>query len=176
VRPALLAAALLFAVQPAPPAGGVPAAVVDHSCKPLAPFAVTLSPRGDGAHVTIDVSIRPVLEMRQVSWRWELSPELQLVGGAAEGRADGTRGALTSESVQLLVPVDGRHARAVLRVSGQFLGHDELGQPALEAVEVEQAVEWGPAPAPAQVLLTPDDETGAEIEVVAVPAALRSGR
>ena len=176
MRPALLAAALLLVVQPAPPAGGVPAAVVDHSCKPLAPLAVTLSPRGDGAHVTIDVTIRPILEMRQVAWRWELSPELQLVGGAAEGRADGARGALTSESVQLLVPVDGRHARAVLVVSGEFLGHDELGQPVLEAVEVAPAVQWGQAPPPAPLLLTRDAETGAEIEVIAVPAALRSGR
>lgn len=178
LRPALLAAALLLTVQPAPPPVGLQAAHDLCPSKPLAPLRVTVTPRGDGTgpHVTLDVAIRPVLAMQAVTWRWELSPEVQPVGGELQGTADGARDALTPGTLELLVPTDGRYARAVLRVSGVFVGHDEQGQPSHERVEVEQVTSWGVPPAPAPVVSTLDAETGAQVQVVAVPATLRSGQ
>ena len=173
----ILRPALLLTVQPAPPPVGLQAASDVRPCKPLAPLRVTVTPRGDGTgpHVTLDVAIRPVLAMQAVSWRWELLPEVQLLGGELRGSADGARDALTPGTLELQVPTDGRYARAVLRVSGVFVGHDEQGQPSLEPVEVEQVISWGLPPAPAPLVTTLDAETGAQVQVVAVPATLRSG-
>jgi hypothetical protein len=178
LRPALLAAALLLTVQPAPPPVGLQAAVDVRPCKPLAPLRVTVTPRGDGTgpHVTLDVAIRPVLPMQGVTWHWELSPEVQPAGGELRGEADGARGALTAGTLELVVPTDGRYARAVLRVSGSFVGRDDQGRPSLERVEVEQVSSWGVPPAPAPVVSTLDAETGAQVQVLAVPATLRSGK
>ncbi|HEX5009528.1 MAG TPA: hypothetical protein VFY71_03930 [Planctomycetota bacterium] len=177
LRPALLVAALLLTVQPAPLPVGLQAGRDAHPCKPLAPLRVTVTPRGDGngPQVTLDVAIQPLLAMQGVTWRWELSPEVQPAGGELAGAADGARGALTPATLQLQVPTDGRYARAVLRVSGAFVGHDEHGQPSLERVEVEQLTSWGVPAAPAPVVSTLDAETGAQVQVVALPATLRSG-
>ena len=176
LRPALLAAALLLTVQPAPPPVGLQAAVDVRPCKPLAPLRVTVTPRGDGTgpHVTLDVAIRPVLAMQGVAWSWELSPEVQPVAGELRGTADGARDALTPGTLEVLVPTDGRYARAVLRVSGSFVGRDDQGQPSLERVEVEQVIGWGVPPAPVPLVSTMDAETGAQVQVLAVPATLRS--
>src|SRR5262245_17602053 len=170
LRPVLLVAALLLTVQPAPPPVGLQAGRDARPCKPLAPLRVTVTPRGDGngPHVTLDVAIQPVLEMQGVTWRWELSPGVQPAGGELSGVADGARDALTPGTLQLQVPTDGRYARAVLRVSGSFVGHDEHGQPSLEHVEVEQVTSWGVPPAPAPVVSTLDAETGATVQVVAL--------
>ena len=100
--------------------------------------------------------------------------EVQPVGGELHGAADGARDALTPGTLELLVPTDGRYARAVLRVSGSFIGRDDQGQPSLERVEVEQITSWGVPPAPVPLVSTPDAETGAEVQVLAVPATLRS--
>jgi len=97
------------------------------------------------------------------------------LGAELRGSADGVRDALTPGTLELQVPTDGRYARAVLRVSGAFVGHDEQGQPSLERVEVGLVTSWGVPPAPAPVVTTLDAETGAQVQVVAVPATLRSG-
>ena len=178
LRPALLAAALLLTVQPAPPPVGLQAAVDVRPCKPLAPLRVTVTPRGDGTgpHVTLDVAIRPVLPMQGVTWRWELSPELQPAGGELRGEADGARNVLTAGTLELVVPTDGRYARAVLRVSGTFIGRDDQGRPSPERVEVVQVSSWGVPPAPAPVVSTADPETGAPMQVLVVPSTQRSGQ
>jgi hypothetical protein len=178
LRQALLAAALLLAVQPEPPRVGLSAFHADRSCKPFAPLAVTVMPRGDGSgpHVTLDAGIRPVLEMQGVTWHWELSPDVQRLDGALQGVADGTRGALTQSTLDVQVPVDGRYARAVLVVSGSFTGQDEQGQAVLERVEVAPLVSWGERPLPGPLVSTLDGETGAPVEMIAVPCTLQSGR
>jgi|GEM_PF-5097428 len=150
----------------------------DHGCKPLAPLAVEVTPRGTGAGpiVTLDVAVRPVLAMQAVAWRWELSPGVVLLDGQVEQAAAAGRGEVTEATVELAVPTDGRFASATLVVAGVFHGQDEQGAATDERVEVRRTTSWGAAPLAAPLVPAIDGETGAQVEVVAVPAAQRAGR
>ena len=174
---ALVGLALLLPARPMVPSAPH-AARADRGCKPLAPLAVKVAPRGaeDTAVVTLDVAVRPLLEMQQVAWRWELSPGVVLLQGEAGQVAAPGRGALTEATVQLAVPRDGRYASARLVVTGAFTGRDEQGQPTDEVVQVSHATSWGEPPVSAPLVPAMDGETGAQVQVVAVPAAQRAGR
>ncbi len=175
---ALAGLALLPSSPPPSAVHGSHAARPDRGCKPLAPIAVDVVPRGDGAgpFVTLDLAVRPLLEMQSLGWRWELSPGVVLLDGALESAADGGRGALTTATVDLAVPADGRRASARLVVSGAFVGQDENGAPVHEAVQVVRTTSWGELPAPAPLVPAVDGETGLPVQVVSVPVAQRAGR
>jgi hypothetical protein len=175
---ALAGLALVSSPAPALPARNPIPACADRGCKPLAPIAVVVAPRGDGAGpvVTLDVAVRPLLEMQVVGWHWELSPGVVLLQGESAQEAAAGRGALTEATVELAVPTDGRYASATLVVSGVFHGQDELGVPTDEMVQVARTTSWGQLPAPAPLVPAMDGESGARVEVVALPVAQRAGR
>lgn len=138
-------------------------------CKPEAPIAVTL--QSDGATsgvVSARFGIAPVLELRDVTWSWELSPDVRLLDGEAAGAAQGARGVLTEREVELSLPNDGRHHQARLVVTGVLAQDSEDdGQP--EPVTVVRSLSWGEPDPATEVVLSPDGETGALVEVAVVP-------
>ncbi len=172
--PALLLA--LMAAAP-PPSASRPAGVrVGRPCKPDGPLAVRLIVAGPlaGARVSVEVELQPVLELQAVSWCWELSPGVQLLGGAAQGTGDAARGAVTRLSAELSAPAG--QGRARLLADARFAGFDADGVRSTEEVTVVRTLEWGEPPVNAPRVRTADPEGGGLVEVVALPVAQRAGR
>jgi hypothetical protein len=169
------------------------------SCKPEAPIAVSLAvPEGSSGNVLrAAFSVRPLLELADLQWSWELSPDVSLDEGEALGAALPQRGVLTEREVVIRVPNDGLHHTAKLVVTGVLRGaaadvgdagdagdvtdaaragdlgvvgsDDDVAGP--ETVTVVRTLTWGePDPATA-IVWSPDAETGALVPVAVVPGA-----
>ena len=156
----LWAAALSWSSAPCPAEVG---------CKPEAPILVTLTPDGGTSGVVrASFDIRPVLEMSEVRWSWELSPDVHLLEGDATGTAAGGRGTPTGREASFGLPNDGRHHEARLVVTGLLADDSEDdGQP--EPVTVVRTLSWGEPEPATKVVWSPDVETGALVEVAVVP-------
>jgi hypothetical protein len=138
------------------------------SCKPEAPIVVTVQTDGASAGVVrASVGIRPVLELSELRWTWELSPDVRLVDGEAAGSGEPARGALTEREVALQLPDDGRHHTASLVVTGLLAKGGEEGQP--EPVTVVRTLSWGRPDPVTPVIWSPDADTGALAEFAVVP-------
>lgn len=139
------------------------------SCKPEAPIAVTLEVPDDGAvgEVRARFSLRPVLELAELHWSWELSQDVRLVEGVQAGAAAPQRGVLTEGEVGLQLPNDGLHHTARLVVTGELRGGGETDAP--EPVTVVRTLSWGEPDRPTLTVLSPDADTGTLVEVAVVP-------
>ena len=170
LRAALVVAALFsFGSDSLPPAR---LATPDRGCKPLAPLLVELTARepSGGPQVTLDLAVRPVLAMHEVSWELRLGDGVLLLEGPAAGEAAAARGQRTTATARVALPADGRSTRAALVVTGHFTGEDENGAPSEETVQLERSLSWGDAPTGA-IFAGTDPETGEQASYVAVPAA-----
>jgi hypothetical protein len=143
------------------------------SCKPEAPIAVTLTVPDDGATgvVRAAFSLRPLLDLADLHWSWELSPDVRLVEGAEAGAGLPQRGLLTEGEAGLLLPNDGRHHTARLVVTGVLRGGepDPAAAAEPELVTVERTLSWGEPDPVTLVVLSPDADTGTLVEVAVVP-------
>ena len=138
------------------------------SCKPEAPIAVALqADGGSGGRLRAAFSLRPVLELTELRWAWELSPDVRLVEGQAGGSGAGAMGALTEGEVALNVPGDGRHHTARLVVTGLLARGGEPDQP--EPVTVVRTLSWGEPEPVAPMVLSPDADSGTLVRVAVVP-------
>jgi hypothetical protein len=157
------------------------------TCKPEAPIAVTLSVPDGGTSgvVRATFSLRPVLELADLDWSFELSPDVRLVEGAQAGAGATPRGELTEGEVGLLLPNDGRHHTARLVVTGRLRdGEPDPSAPAEpELVTVVRTLSWGEPDPVTPTTLSPDADTGTLVEVAVVPtthvpapAAAQAGR
>jgi hypothetical protein len=147
--------------------------------KPLAPIEITLTtPDGEPlsaerGSVPLRFAIEPVIEMAELSWRWELPPELALAEGPLAGVAASEVGAVSAGQLTLVVPDDGRYHRAELAVSGAFETLDEAGQPTLETVTRVEVLTWGEPSADLPVVTTVDPATGEQQPRAVVPGLHR---
>lgn len=145
------------------------------SCKPEAPIAVTLAVPGDGAAgvVRAAFSLRPVLELAELHWSWELSQDVRLVEGAEAGAGAPQRGLLTEGEVGLQLPNDGLHHTARLVVTGVLRGGEPdaaaAAEPEPELVTVVRTLSWGEPDPVTPTVLSFDADTGALVEFAVVP-------
>jgi len=146
-------------------------AQVELSCKPLGPVALQLDALSmdQSGGIPLEFTLRPLLEMQSLDWRWELSPELVVLNGELDGEAATARGETSNGRVVLIEPPAGRYGKATLVVSGVFTGSDETGATFDEPFEFRRSVSWGEVPIPVEVVQSPD-ETGAMAEFAVVPS------
>lgn len=160
------------AERPAAPVTADVLPVVEHSCKPLGPVALELDARpmdGSGG-IPVEFTVRPLLEMKSLDWRWEISPELVVLEGELDGEAAPARGEISAGRVVLLEPKAGRHAKATLVVSGVFTGSsDDSDETWDEPFFFERSVSWGEPPVPVELVQSPD-EAGQMVGVAVVPS------
>lgn len=173
LAPAVLISALAAGAPPSAGPGDGPRA---GSCKPDGPVRVRLLPSGPppGARVAVEAELQPLLGLRELAWRWELSPGVQLLDGEAHGAGAPERGAVTRVGAELAAPAGSGRAR--LLVVARFIGHDAGGEPVDEQATVVRTLEWGEPGPDAGRVLTADPEGGGLVEVVALPVAHRAGR
>jgi hypothetical protein len=171
----VLAAAVVVTAWSAAERPSVPATVavearVDSSCKPLGPVVLELDARSmdTSGGIPLEFSLRPLLEMESLDWRWEVSPELTVLSGERDGTAATARGEASDGRLVVVEPANGRYGKATLVVSGVFTGSDETGATFDEPFEFQRSVTWGQVPIPADVVQS-RDETGAVQEFAVVP-------
>lgn len=151
--------------------------LVDRSCKPIAPITVELRPADQqGSRVDLELSVRAERPMLSLSWELELPSDAVVTAGERNGVAAPERGVVTTDRVQLDMPIDDsyRHVRVV--ATGVFLGSDETGATFEETVVGTAGLAWGEPTISAPTAWTPDAETGELVEVVVLPTVHRAGR
>ncbi len=146
----------------------LPAPSAEHSCKPQAPIAVELVQLDEAAgRVTLELSLRPVIELTGLSWTLSLPAGASLVEGPASGVGAPARGALTRERGVVALPGDSRHQRVLVEANGHFEGSDQDGPSGPETIVASAALNWGSPEPDAPTALTVDPLSGeAELSVV----------